>query len=74
MADSKRYKEILLQEDAVLSDVIASQAELRSAVNAKDWTNLMKFRNCCRVQAACTCMNQERLKEFALKAPYHLYL
>ena len=42
MADSKRYKEILLQEDAVLSDVIASQAELRTAVNAKDWTNLMK--------------------------------
>ncbi len=42
MADSKRYKEILLQEDAVLSDVIASQAELRAAVNAKDWTNLMK--------------------------------
>lgn len=42
MADSKKYKEILLKEDSVLSDVIASQAELRAAVNAKDWTNLMK--------------------------------
>lgn len=42
MADSKKYKEILLKEDSVLSDVIASQEELRAAVNAKDWTNLMK--------------------------------
>lgn len=42
MADSKKYKDILQQEDAVLSAVVASQAELRAAVNAKDWTNLMK--------------------------------
>ncbi len=42
MADSKIYMDILLKEDAVLSDVIASQAELRAAINAKEWTNLMK--------------------------------
>lgn len=42
MADSKIYKDILLKEDAVLSDVIASQAELRAAINAKEWTDLMK--------------------------------
>lgn len=43
MADSKNsYRDILLQEDAVLSDVISSQSELRAAVNAKSWTDLMK--------------------------------
>ena len=42
MADSKVYMEILLKEDSVLSDVIASQAELRVAINEKNWTNLMK--------------------------------
>ncbi len=42
MADSKIYRDILLKEDAVLSEVIESQAELRAAVNAKEWTNLMK--------------------------------
>lgn len=42
MADSKVYMEILLKEDSVLSDVIASQAELRAAINEKNWTNLMK--------------------------------
>lgn len=42
MADSKVYMEILLKEDSVLSDVIASQTELRAAINEKNWTNLMK--------------------------------
>jgi len=42
MADSKIYMDILLKEDSVLSDVIASQAELRAAINEKNWTNLMK--------------------------------
>lgn len=43
MADSKNsYRDILLQEDAVLSEVISSQGELRAAVNAKNWTDLMK--------------------------------
>lgn len=42
MADSKVYMEILIKEDSVLSDVIAFQAELRAAINEKNWTNLMK--------------------------------
>lgn len=36
------YKEILKQEDEVLMTVISSQAELRNAVNVKDWAQLMK--------------------------------
>ncbi len=36
------YKEILSQEDEVLSSVISLQSELRSAVKNKDWAELMK--------------------------------
>ena len=36
------YKEILKQEDSILSNVISSQLELRCAVKNKDWTQLMK--------------------------------
>ncbi len=41
--DSKTtYKQILNEEDAVLAEVLEKQQELRAAVNAKDWTQLMK--------------------------------
>ncbi len=36
------YKEILNQEDEVLSSVISLQNELRCAVKNKDWAELMK--------------------------------
>lgn len=36
------YKEILSQEDEVLSSVISLQSELRFAVKNKDWAELMK--------------------------------
>lgn len=43
MAEEKStYKEILEQEDAVLSEVIEAQKDLRAAVKEKDWSKLMK--------------------------------
>lgn len=36
------YKEILTQENEILSKVIESQADLRCAVKNKDWTQLLK--------------------------------
>lgn len=43
MTESKStYKEILEQENNILSEVIELQGNLREAVNEKDWSKLMK--------------------------------
>lgn len=43
MKESKStYREILEQEDVILSEVLELQKSLREAVNKKDWSMLMK--------------------------------